>query len=189
MFIAGLEMLLIRRKRLLSCKRDIEERPKACHLVNCPHTEALLAKCYVMRLFGANAIIIECLDPLGYGRLAITSLFISKPPGFAGDDPAEISTDLGAFRGSSLFGNMEEIYNHPEVDRIWGIDGISHGPFKDHILSTRGVVSGPAAHNESKQEVAWKASVATKTLSQALRMGHLSANLLLLMIEIPHSLV
>ena len=29
-------------------------------------------------------------------------------------------------------------YNHPEVDRIWGIEFICSGSFKDHILSTPG---------------------------------------------------
>ena len=30
-------------------------------------------------------------------------------------------------------------YSHPEVDRIWGIQGIHRGSFKDHvILSTPG---------------------------------------------------
>ena len=29
-------------------------------------------------------------------------------------------------------------YNHAEVDRIWGIEGIYQGSFKDHIRSTSG---------------------------------------------------
>ena len=29
-------------------------------------------------------------------------------------------------------------YNHAEVDRTWGIQGIYHGSFKDHILITPG---------------------------------------------------
>ena len=30
------------------------------------------------------------------------------------------------------------LYNHPEVNRLWGIYGIYHDSFKDHILSTPG---------------------------------------------------
>ena len=28
------------------------------------------------------------------------------------------------------------VCNHPEVDRIWAIEGISQGSFEDHIPST-----------------------------------------------------
>ena len=30
------------------------------------------------------------------------------------------------------------VYNHPEVDRIWGLQEVYHGSFEDHILFAPG---------------------------------------------------
>ena len=40
--------------------------------------------------------------------------------------------------GPSCVRVLLDLYNHPEVDRIWLLRGISYNSFEDHILSTPG---------------------------------------------------
>ena len=55
--------------------------------------------------------------------------------GFCCKNPAAA---LAAFSGQPLLQIFAHAYNDPEVDRIWSIEGICHGWFKGHILSTPG---------------------------------------------------